>query len=38
MSDISATDVFNLGTMEEKLSKTAFKAMKATVHTTPSAV
>ncbi len=31
LSAIWATDVFNLSTMEEMLSKTAFKAMKATV-------
>ncbi len=33
LSEIWATDVFNLATMEEMLSKTAFKAMKATVQT-----
>ena len=31
LSDIWATDVFNLATMEEALSKNAFKAMKKTV-------
>ncbi len=31
LSSIWATDVFNLSTMEEMLSKSAFKAMKATV-------
>ncbi len=33
LSDIWATDVFNLATMEEALSKNAFKAMKKTVQT-----
>lgn len=33
LSDIWATDVFSLTTMEEALSKTAFKAMKQTVAT-----
>ncbi len=33
LSEIWATDVFDLSTMEEMLSKTAFKAMKATVQT-----
>ena len=31
LSSIWATDVFNISTMEEMLSKSAFKAMKATV-------
>ncbi|WP_436794723.1 glutamine synthetase III family protein [Actinospongicola halichondriae] len=31
LSEIWATDVFDLATMEERLSKSAFKAMKATV-------
>ncbi len=31
LSEMWATDVFNLATMEETLSKSAFKAMKATV-------
>ncbi|MEZ5244586.1 MAG: glutamine synthetase III [Acidimicrobiales bacterium] len=33
LSEIWATDVFNLATMEESLSKNAFKAMKAAVQT-----
>jgi glutamine synthetase len=33
LSEIWASDVFNLATMEESLSKTAFKAMKQTVQT-----
>ncbi|MGB5680585.1 MAG: glutamine synthetase III [Polyangiales bacterium] len=33
LSDIWATDVFNLATMEEALSKNAFKSMKKTVQT-----
>lgn len=33
LSKIWATDVFNLATMEETLSKSAFKAMKKTVQT-----
>ncbi len=33
LSEIWATDVFDLSTMEEKLSKSAYKAMQATVHT-----
>jgi glutamine synthetase len=33
LSKIWASDVFNLATMEESLSKNAFKAMKETVHT-----
>ncbi|MDO6461648.1 glutamine synthetase III [Granulosicoccaceae sp. 1_MG-2023] len=33
LEKIWATDVFNLATMEEKLSKNAFKAMKKTVQT-----
>lgn len=33
LSDIWACDVFNLATMEEALSKNAFKAMKQTVET-----
>ncbi len=33
LSEIWASDVFNLATMEESLSKSAFKAMKKTVQT-----
>ena len=33
LNKIWADDVFNLATMEECLSKSAFKAMKKTVHT-----
>ena len=33
LSEIWATDVFNLDTMEEALSKNAFKAVKKTVQT-----
>ena len=33
LSEIWASDVFNLGKMEEALSKSAFKAMKKTVQT-----
>ena len=33
LKDIWASDVFNLATMEEALSKNAFKAMKNTVMT-----
>ena len=33
LSEIWATDVFDLATMEDALSKNAFKAMKKTVQT-----
>ncbi|MFD2229848.1 glutamine synthetase III [Alkalimarinus sediminis] len=33
LNEIWASDVFNLATMEESLSKNAFKAVKETVHT-----